>query len=427
MLASDVETVFVPTFEKVLPKSPEVALPVLANFVTLLPISVQPSTTLRLKLLPAILPHAKSLVPGIRTASSDLFAVLFGARDLAAEDVASAASQVYIPLKTGKTSSPDHRTTLFTMLASIPASSTLSAELVSVTIALLPKESNEAAILAMMRVLTIHLPTSLAAGSALTPIQISALVKGMQEPKPATRRALFFAMGNVLWSLDVDATKVGDATVAFGVGLLAGLESALKTVTSNPLNSPAGPLEGYVAVATLKSRLGRWGNKKIDDFITASPTMQTILATGAKPSFLLWDKVYRKVTSADEELWLTYALEALIVSDEDKLNKDLALRTAVAHGIIHLALESSHFQTRANILELVRKTNARVPKLLHLILKDGARSYLLQVRPLVSPPPIPSLTRVCRWRRPKEPPSRYQRTLPPPPTALPVSARSSER
>lgn len=54
--------------------------------------------------------------------------------------------------------------------------------------------------------------------------------------------------------------------------------------------------------------------------------MQGLLTTGAKPSFLLWDKVYRKLTTAQEETWLLRALEAVLLSEEDKITKDQALR-----------------------------------------------------------------------------------------------------
>ena len=54
--------------------------------------------------------------------------------------------------------------------------------------------------------------------------------------------------------------------------------------------------------------------------------MQTIYTTGAKPSFLLWDKVWKKLTTVEEEAWLTFALESTIIADEERFNKDVALR-----------------------------------------------------------------------------------------------------
>lgn len=55
-------------------------------------------------------------------------------------------------------------------------------------------------------------------------------------------------------------------------------------------------------------------------------TMQTVLTTGAKPSFLLWDKVYRKGTTLEDEAWFSHALEAVAGADEDKFVKDASIR-----------------------------------------------------------------------------------------------------
>lgn len=417
--SEDIAATFLPTFEKMLLRSPEVALSVIASFFTSLPATSFPSPAVRAKLLPAVASPAKSTNPTTRAASIHLFTVLFASSTLSTEnDVLAAAKEVYAPLKAGKTSSPDHRTTLFMMLAPLPASPTLSADLVALTLSLLPKEFNDLTIASMMRVVALHLPSSLAAGSALTAPQLAALIKGMQEPKPTIRRSLVLTVGAVLWSLESEGDKVGEAAKAFAVGMLPALETALKTVTANPLNSPAGPLEGYVAVAALKGRMGKWGVKKIgrfpvplpfrselthrhaDDFISANATMQTILITGAKPTFLLWDKVYRKITSADDEAWLTCALEAILIADEDKFVKDQALRfvvlsslvapadsfssrrTAFAHTLIHVGIESLHFESRQGLIDLVQRLNVRGAKLLHLIMREGLRSWLLQVRHL---------------------------------------------
>lgn len=350
--SDDIEATFLPTFDKMLLRSPEVALSVIASFFTSLPTTSLPSPAVRAKLLPAVASPAKSVNPTTRTASIHLFKVLFVSSTSSTEgDVLAAAKEVYAPLKAGKTSSPDHRTTLFTMLAALPASPTLSADLITLTLSLLPKESNDLAIASMMRVVALHLPTSLATGSALTAPQLAALIKGMQEPKPTIRRSLVLTVGTVLWSFDSEGDKVGEAAKAFAVGMLPALETALKTVTANPLNSPAGPLEGYVAVAALKGRMGKWGVKTIgrfcttpslppelthwhaDDFICANPVIQGVLTTGAKPTFLLWDKVYRKITSADDEAWLTCALEAILMADGDKFVKDQALRFGVFRSV----------------------------------------------------------------------------------------------
>lgn len=340
----DIAQTYLPPMEKSLIRSPETGLAVLGAFFNALDAELSTSPALRLQLLPAILAASKSTSAPTRTAAVHLFSVLYGVGDEV--DLLPVHEQIAALFKGGKTASPDHRTTLYTMLASLPTSPKLSSDLVGTVLSLLPKESNETTVAAMMRVVAFHLPAAILGGNALPAAQITALVKAMQEPKPNIRRALHSTVGSALWALESDKEKVNPAAVALAEGLLPGFESALKTVTANPLNSPSGPLEGYVAVAVLKGRLGRWGVKKIgellsnaaspsrlvltryriDEFIAANPTMQGLYTPGAKPSFLLWDKVYRKANSQQEEIWVAHALEAIIVADEEKLIKDAAVR-----------------------------------------------------------------------------------------------------
>lgn len=249
-------------------RSPEVSLAVIASFFASLSSEITCSSEIRSKLISPILTSAKSVTLPTRSASLQLFNVLFAAPSpsFSASDVDPIlpfAAQIISPLKLGKTSSPDHRTTLFTMLGSLPAASALSPELASLVLLLLPKESNEITLSSMMLVLLRHLPTSLASNATLAPAEVGALVKGMQELKPTIRRAICSTVGEVLWSLDANAATVSTSALAFCVGVLPGLEFGLKTMLSNPLNSPAGPLEGYIAVAVLKGRLGKWDVKAI--------------------------------------------------------------------------------------------------------------------------------------------------------------------
>lgn len=45
------------------------------------------------------------------------------------------------------------------------------------------------------------------------------------------------------------------------------------------------------------------------DTISRSATVQAILSP-SKPSFLVWDKVYQKLTDVEEETWILRAIES---------------------------------------------------------------------------------------------------------------------
>lgn len=47
----------------------------------------------------------------------------------------------------------------------------------------------------------------------------------------------------------------------------------------------------------------------LEDAISRNSTVQAIISP-SKPSFLVWDKVYQKLTDVEEEIWLLRAVES---------------------------------------------------------------------------------------------------------------------
>lgn len=45
----------------------------------------------------------------------------------------------------------------------------------------------------------------------------------------------------------------------------------------------------------------------IDDVISSNAVIQSLITSSTKPSFLLWDKVYQKVTDVEDENWFLRA------------------------------------------------------------------------------------------------------------------------
>lgn len=254
--------------EKSLIRTPDGALPVVAAFFSAISLPDKTSPALLSRLIPSLLSSAKAVSPSTRSAALHLFNVLFSTADSAS--LSPILEQLSTPLKTAKTSSPDHRASLFSMLSILPPSPTTSSELVAVTLALLSKETNDHAFSSMMSLLARHLQPSLVGGTPVSTPQLAALIKGMQEVKASIRRMVFLTIGKVLWSFGSNGNKVGAEAKKLGEGLLPGFEGALKTVSSNPLNASAGSLEGYVALAILKGRLGRWAIPSIGTWLLSS-------------------------------------------------------------------------------------------------------------------------------------------------------------
>ncbi|GJN92071.1 hypothetical protein Rhopal_005099-T1 [Rhodotorula paludigena] len=373
--AEEATSTFVSALEKAISRIAEPGLVLLQSFIASLPPAISSDPALQQKLAPAVLAPTKSVSAPTRAAAIRLFTTLFSAGDEA--HLLPVAEQVYTPLRTGKTTSPDHRTTLYTLLSALPPSPKLSAEAASTALGALAKETNEHTFAALSRVVALHLPTALAADAPVPTPHAAALVKAMGDTKPPLRRLAHATVGSVFWALSSDEGAT-EAEKQFATALLPGFEAALKTVTTNMLNSPSGPLEGYVAVAVLKSRGKQWGVKKIDDFIASNATLQTLGQSGAKPNFFLYDKVYRKASTPEDGLWLAHALEAFFASDEDKLATDEGIRAGFAAAVLHLATEGASHEIRRQAVDLVRSATQRSPKLVHLAMREGIRAWLVQ-------------------------------------------------
>ncbi|GAA5901674.1 hypothetical protein JCM8208_001574 [Rhodotorula glutinis] len=379
----DATNVFVPALEKAINRVAEPGLVNLEAFLGAVPHSISHDRALRAKLVPAVLAPTKSVSAPTRAAATRVFATLFSSGadhdDDEGDHLVPIAEQVYAPLRTGKTTSPDHRTALYTLLSALPASATVSPEVVATALGALAKESNETTFAALMRALECHLPRALECDVGVPQAHVQALVKSLGDTKPALRRRAQAALGTVFWALEHGeaSAQVTGAERALGEDLAPAWEAALKTVATNLLNSPSGPLEGYVAVAVLKSRAPKWDSKKINDLIANNPTMQTLGQQGAKPNFFLYDKVYRKAATVEDGTWLCRALSAYLVSSPDHLAADEQLRAAFAAAVVHCATEGASHDIRREAVDLVRNGVAHSPKLVHLAMRDGLRAWFV--------------------------------------------------
>ena len=198
------------------------------------------------KLLTASLNSAKSSNPTVRTNASALFKVLVS--KFPPEFFEIAVPEILTLPLTGKTTGIDHRITLYTMLTMLPKHDATSVTLVSALPSLIVKETNDVATSLLVRTLPTHM-THLLASNTPIPADVTSLVaKELNSAKPVLKRAFVSVVGTALWDLNMVSQ---DATKAFSRAVSGALEACIKMVSANPLGTPAGPLEGYVAVAML--------------------------------------------------------------------------------------------------------------------------------------------------------------------------------
>lgn len=133
------------------------------------------------------------------------------------------------------------------MLTTIPKHDVASMTLVNALPTLIVKETNDVAILLLVRILPIHLNHLFACNTPIPADITTRVAKEMNNAKPALKRAFVSVVGAALWDLDY----MTESIKAFAKAISGGLEGCIKTVSGNPLGATAGPLEGYVAVAIL--------------------------------------------------------------------------------------------------------------------------------------------------------------------------------
>lgn len=215
------------------------------------------------KILTQAVNCAKSTNLVVRANSVELFKTLIATEHANQADDARrleyAVTELLSLPKSGKTTGPDHRVTLYSMLASLsPRTASISSSIIQTASPLLAKETHDAATAVLASALPPHVKFLLAADSPLPADTIALIAKEMNNPKPVIRKAFCTLAGHALWS-ESDSKTSSPAALAFAQALLPAFENSLKTVSSNPLNSVGGPLEGYIAIAVLLGPVLRFG------------------------------------------------------------------------------------------------------------------------------------------------------------------------
>ncbi|KAI0764358.1 ARM repeat-containing protein [Trametes elegans] len=374
----DFARTILPTMEKALLRSPEISLSIIAEFLPAYSHPVEGDSFRRL--LTPTLNSAKSTNPVVRTSACALFKVLIRLNPNPTDQEHVAGELLSLP-KAGKTTGPDHRVVLYTMLGAVPPSSSVSTTILQASLPLLAKETHDAAVTVLATSIAPHLAFALRADSALPEDIPSVVAKEMTSTKPVIRRAFCSLVGNVLWELE---QLLSPTSVAFAKAIVPSFEANLKAVAANPTGAPAGPLEAYIAVAALLGPLSQ--SKQFDDIISGNATLQSVTAASPKPSFLLWDKVYQKLSGEDEEIWLLRATEAVLPFFKDEFLRNEHARTMVGLIFLHLAIESSSPQVRRSTMTTLERLTGTQPELTSLAVLAAVTSYFSKNQHVSSKP-----------------------------------------
>ncbi|KAF4549025.1 eIF-2-alpha kinase activator GCN1-like protein [Elsinoe fawcettii] len=377
----DLEKTLVPAVEKALLRAPEVVLVnILPAVVQSLPTTIDLGNLLATKLAAPLLKNVTSSNASIRSGAIQSFEAL-SQRSKDEASLEKAADAVLTPLKGGKLASADHRTSHAQLLAVIPSTPALSKKIPTGLAPIVAKEANDAAATAEVTAFTIHLEHGIRAGVSPENAVADAVVKGLADKKPQTRRTWTLHFAQLFWNLPEEilkseaATKLADA----GVGKLIDIWSEAQ---NNPLPAVQSGLASAAAAVTALI-VGKFGLVQSDlknaSTIKKAAVAEKTLVADPKPSFLLNTKVFTKLTSADDLTWFLRALEVLsetLLADSTSESAQSSWAQAFTYVLVADSSPSSVKSAANKTLESIYK---KAPSKITEIMVSGLTQWTIDV------------------------------------------------
>ncbi|KAF9134046.1 translational activator of GCN4 [Mortierella sp. 14UC] len=365
---------FLPTMERLVLRAPEIVFALLVHLVKAL--SFDPSSIFSSSLQDPLLNGLRSTSESARTSSIALFKQL-AQQSKKEEHVLKVAAEMTKLLTTGKVSSPDHRGIFYDCLGKIAEA---KSEVVAVKAlqglnTMTAKESNETAVAFGIDATIAHLQVLLASGKDVP--EVAATIKNgvaaLGSTRASLRKTWARGMGDVIWKAEYAQESVKSVSQ-----LMAPLIAAFNNIQKAPLTYKDGPLEGYVAVAAAY-RLAKDGDAP------ARQLIKSALVISPKPSLVLFDKVYTKLTTAEEGVWFVHALEALMAEKDAPEEAKLSIGTgfiysaaaspyADARKEAFLALQRCAKNDASNVGTIIRESLLRWVNVLETPVKDSTPS-----------------------------------------------------
>lgn len=359
-----------PMADKMLVRSPEIALPVLAYIFATSTVSL--AKFVPSHVIPGLVSASKSSKIGTRQTAIDCASTL--AKRLDASSAAATATELLKLPITGKTTSADNRACLFAMLPALPASAGTSALIVKSLVPLIAKETNETALVALVSALALHLRFCLEhESSEPAKPSITAIAKEATSNKALNKRQIFLLVGRAYWQ----SSKLSPLALELADALVPAFEVALKaTQTAATANAPM-PFEAYVATALAVGPLA--DSPKISQLCKSNPVLSAISVAKPKPSFLLLERNNRKVLEAesdrDTKIWMLRAVQSVASTAlEGKVEK--SLRLAIGTALVTAIVEQNDSATRIEATNALKALAAVDASRLAKIIVDSLEYWM---------------------------------------------------
>lgn len=328
-----------PALEKALLRAPEVVLNDLVSpLVVSLPSELDLAEILAENLLKPLLSNVKSQNPIIRNGAISAFEKL-AAHSHDEKYLARCADEILSPLATSKLTAADHRTLHAQMLSLLPYLPTRSFSICQKLALTISKEPNELALGSEITALSTHFPSSLSAKSEEilkreSPI-ISAYVKGLSDKKSSVRKLWVIRIGDMIWHFCQTENARGIAE--FYEAVLPKLLETFDELLLSPL--PAGQavlaVVVYVVIALTELISRTLKSERVSSMLFKARVIDRALMMKPKPSVLLNHRIYTKISTTEDYIWMIRALGA-VSSHVTKAESNSALSDAWAQAILFL-------------------------------------------------------------------------------------------
>lgn len=307
--SEDVEKVLVPALEKALLRAPEIVLndlvtPLFHSFSE----EVDLSIVLRNNLLKPLLANTKSTNAVVRQGAFAAFkAAVLKSHD--SDSIIQIAQEILVPLKSGKVPSAEQRAYYADMLTVLPPSKAAVTHVAPAMAVIAGKEANEAALQSETSTVLHYVTWGLLNDSEIDKQVIDAFAKGLSDKKVPVKKLWAIRLGELFMAIDSEELLKSKVS-KLAESVMQPLMEIWQEVLTNPLAAAQSGLVtcAYILTAIARPKLALYSNAKVDSALKKAQVDLQALTMEPKPSFLLNQRIYGKLSSVDEFMWFIRAL-----------------------------------------------------------------------------------------------------------------------
>ncbi|KAK9239459.1 armadillo-type protein [Lipomyces kononenkoae] len=373
--------------ERAILRSPETVLgPVSLQLVKSIPPSVDCAEAVLKHLVNPLLSALKSSKESVREYSSQTLSALFK-KCYDEEITPKIANELLAPLKASKVTVPEQRAMYGQALSSLPRSMALTETIPAGLAALASKEMNELAMRSIVTAIFHHTKTALDSDSVIDKVVLDSIVSGLADKRANLRRYWIMSLGDFVLSA---SSKPSKAVVSFLEKTLPKLLDTWKEVNTSPTAAVQSKIivAGHVFTCIAKSLVGL-NDPAISGLIAKAKVVEAAFTLTPKPSFLLFDRIYTKLSTADEQLWAVRALRSTAADVESNTDSGTAWALAFIYFITSCAIDS---RVRLQATSLLAESYSARPRVISNVVISALWRWIAQLEDPSAKEQSPAIT-----------------------------------